>query len=206
MLGNHKGGDMKKNRANIKELGFNLDEKSKQKVTRSTFRFDQEVHQIIAYLCELLGVKNADLFEKMSNLIESKKLGEPISFEKADKGTRKTYVVKKGTLDKLGKMAKERKERRDSLIENTVRQLMQIIKEGQADKRERYKKVHENIIKPFLDRSEKISATLIAEFDNDDPMVRRFRTVVTILTVLDTAIEHFLKDGTPIDPEDTSQQ
>lgn len=198
---------MKDNRVSIKELGFNLDEKSKQKVTRSTFRLRREVHQIITGLCELLGVKNADLFEKISNLIESKKLGEPISFERADKGTRKTYVVKKGTLDKLDKMAKERKGSRDSLIENTVMQLMQIIKRGQADKKERYHKVHEKIIRPFIDRAQEIDHKLSKELDgHDDPIVRRFGRVIIILMNLDMAIEHFMKDETPIDPDDESQQ
>jgi hypothetical protein len=193
---------MKNYRKSAEELGFNLDEKSKQKVTRSTFRLSHESHQIITDLCKLLGIKKSDLFERLSNIIENKYLGDSENSRRTDRGTRKTYVVKKGTLDTLDKVAKERKENRDFLIENTVIQLMQIIKEGQTNKKERYQKMLEKIIRPVFDHTQEKEVKLRNELnDHNDPIVRRFSMVVTMLMNLNNDIERFLKDETPIDPE-----
>lgn len=193
---------MKNYRKSAEELGFNLDEKSKQMMTRSTFRLSPEVHQAIAELCKLLGIKKAELFERMSKRIEDKILGNSVSSGETNRGIRKTYVVKKGTLNILESVAKERNTSRDSLIENAVIQLMQIIKEGQTNKKERYQKVLEKIIRPFYFRANEIEGKLTKELDSsNDPIVRRFSIVVTKLMSLDNDIERFLKDGTPIDPE-----
>lgn len=193
---------MKNNRISAEKLGFSLDEKSKQMVARSTFRFSPEVHQAIANLCKLLGIKKADLFEKLSKLIEDNILGNSVSSGETNIGIRKTYVVKKGTLNTLESVSKERNKSRDSLVENAVIQLMQIINEDNTNKKERYQKVQEKITRPFYEYALEIENKLQKELNNDnDPIVRRFSIVVTKLMSLDNEISRFLKEGIPVDPE-----
>lgn len=198
MISIQKGGNMKNNRISAEKLGFNLDEISKQKVTRSTFRLSPEAHQIIADMCKRRGIKKTDLFERLSKLIEDNILGNSVSSGETNRGIRKTYVVKKGTLNTLDSVARERKKSRDSIIENAVIQLKQIIK----GENEKYQKVQEKIIRPFYEYAQKIEDKLQKELNNhNNPIVRRFSIIVTELMSLDIDIEHFLKDGIPVDPE-----
>lgn len=183
--------------------------KKRGPLVHSTFRLSQGAHNAIKQLTDSLGVKNAELFDRLLIFFEGlEKTKNPVPLTEANRKSesiRKTYVVKKETLSKLNKIVSAKNTTRDLLIESAALAFKYILEEVLSDKKARYRNIFEKTITPFLSRAEDIEE-LVGELGSDDPIVRRFTSVVTILNNLYLAIEHFLKDGTPIDPEDWSQQ
>ena len=74
------------------------------------------------------------------------------------------------------------------------------------DKKKKYPNILKYYINPFYKQAETIEKKLSEEIGGDDPIVRRFSYIVTVLMTLEMAIEGNIKKGTPIDPDDISQQ
>lgn len=193
-----------------KDTGFESLIKGKQPVVHSTFRLSMESHAAIKQLSDFLGVKNAELFERLLVLFKGlEKTKNPISLTEANsktKSTRKTYIVKKETLSQLSKLAKAKNTTRDLLIEKTSLAFKNILEETLSDKKERYRTALEKTINPFYGKTEDIERELANELGSDDPIVKRVGYVVILAMNLSMAIENYIKNGTPIDPDDFSQQ
>lgn len=187
--------------------------RGKQPVVHSTFRLSQEAHNAIKELGDVLDIKNAELFEELFDRLliffeasQTSKIPIILDGPRNNATIRKTYVVKKVTLTKLSKLAKDKKKTRDLLIERTAIAFKKILEGVLSDKKERYSNVLEKTINPFWQEAEDIEGRLSKELGSDDPIVSRFSYVRTVLMTLSMAIESYLGKGTPIDPDDFSQQ
>ena len=184
--------------------------KGKQPVVHSTFRLSHEAQSAIKHLSDSLGFKNAELFERLLILFEGlEKTKNPISLMEANgktKGIRKTYIVKKETLSKLSKLAKAKNATRDLLIEKASLAFKNMLEETLSDKKERYRAILEKTINPFWSKAEDMERKLSDELGSDDPIVKRIGYIVILAMNLSMAIENYVKNDTPIDPDDFSQQ
>ena len=193
-----------------KGAGFESLTKGKQPVVHSTFRLSREAHDAIRQLTDFLGIKNAELFERFLILFEGlKETKNPISLLEANsktKGTRKTYIVKKETLSKLKKLAKAKNITRDLLAEKTILTFKNIFESALSDKKEQYRLALEKTVEPFLSEAHSIEGELANKLGSDDPIVKRIGHIIILTMNLSMAIENYIKNGTPIDQDDFSQQ
>ena len=182
--------------------------KGKQPVVHSTFRLSQEAHNAIKELGDVLNIKNAELFDRLLIFFEGSQTSKiPVTLDGPRNAAtiRKTYVVKKDTLTKLSKFAKDKKTTRDFLIERTANAFGKILEDVRLREKERYRNVLEKTINPFWSQAEDIEGRLREKLGHD-PIVSRFAYVIIDLMNLSMAIESYLEKGTPIDPDDSSQQ
>lgn len=190
------------------EGAFNLTIPRKKSVVTSTFRISKEGHDALKKVAKAMGLKYAEVFEKLLILFEAfESTKKPITLEPKEKviRVRKTYVVNKETLSKLSSIVKNKKTTRDLLIEKTALRFSEFFEENKSAERKRYQNVLEKIIKPFWSQSEDIERKLGRKLGHDDPIVTRFGHVVTILMNLSMTIESFINNDQPIDPHDFSQ-
>lgn len=180
----------------------------KQYPLRTTFRISQEGHAAIKSVSEKYGMKNADVFDMASSLInEIYQKGIDLSSVKdvSEKTIRKTYLINKTTLSKLRKLANEIKLPRDLLIDKMVIILKIMLDKELSAKHTKYRNALEKTIKPFWRHAEKIENLLKKELGEDDPITSRFGFIIILIMNLSMAIEENINKGVPIDPNDFSQ-
>lgn len=173
----------------------------KQQLIRTTFRFTKEGHDSIRKLSKLQGKKNAEIFETLIQVFEifKKKIKDfSLPSSKESKAIRKTYVIKKNTLNKFNDISKKEKIKRDQLID-TMAQVLMVIAEEETDKKHsEYQSVLHDIINPFWGNAEEIGKKLKEKLGEDDPIVSQFGTVIVHIMNLSMEIESYLQEGTPI--------
>lgn len=179
---------------------------AQKNIVRTTFNLSQKGHGAIGEIANTLNKKNAEVFETMMAIFN--KIGNdlPLSSTDTENKTRKTYVIDKKTLSAINKASKESKIPRDALIDNLAQNVKRIIELLSSEKDKKYTDVLKKIINPFWIEAEKIEKTLIKELGDDDPVVNRFGLIIVIIMNLSMAIENYLNNGEPIDPEDFAQQ
>jgi len=179
---------------------------AQKNIVRTTFNLSQKGHDVIGEIANTLNKKNAEVFESMMGIFN--KIGNdlPLSSADAENKTRKTYVIDKKTLSAINKASKKSKIPRDILIDNLARTVKIIIEHLSSEKDKKYTDVLKKIINPFWIEAEKVEKILIKELGDDDPVVNRFGLIIVIIMNLAGAIESYLNNGEPIDPEDLSQQ
>src|SRR3972149_273403 len=111
--------------------------------------------------------------------------------------TRKTYVVKKDTLLKLGEIAKNKKTSRDNIVEKAALRFISFFHKSEAERKEKSQKIFDTILNPFWDQVWDIKEKL----GGDDPICKRFGYVVAVVDKFIQDIEAYLTNGTPIDPD-----
>jgi archaellum component FlaC len=180
--------------------------RAQKNIVRTTFNLSQKGHDAIGEIADTLNKKNAEVFEAMMEIFN--KIGNdlPFSSTDAENKTRKTYVIDKKTLSAINKASEKSKIPRDTLIDNLAQTVKIIIERLSSEKDKKYTDVLKKIINPFWIEAEKIEKTLIKELGDDDPVVNRFGLIIVIIMNLSGAIENYLNNGEPIDPEDLSQQ
>jgi len=181
---------------------------SKQHLVRTTFRISQQGNDAITSVSKMYGMKNADVFDMASSLVqELNKKGIDLSSVKdvSEKSMRKTYLIKKNTLSRLRKLADEIKTSRDLLIDKMVIILKTLLDKELTKKHTKYRNVLEKFINPFWEQAEKLEKQLKKELGEDDPIISRFGFIIVLIMNLSMAIEENINKGISIDPDDYSQ-
>lgn len=186
-----------------RKLSERLTPKPKIKTIYTTFKLSQQGHDAIRTLSGSEG-KNADVFdliiEAVAALGEAKVLS---TLPKALDGelSRKTYVVKRDTLAKIGEIAKNGGIDRDVVVENICKLLEFLHKE---------KKLKDNV---YLDLIDKKISLLINQFDSlekeaaeqlgdDDPSCQSLSMISDFAGRLSSLIKQRIKTGESFDPMD----
>jgi hypothetical protein len=180
----------------------------KQHLIRTTFRISQQGHDAITNVSKIYGMKNADVFDMASSLVqEFNKKGMDLSSVKDISGIsiRKTYLINKISLSRLRKLAGEMKTSRDLLIDKLVTTLKTLLDKESDERNIKYRNALKEIISPFLGQTEKLEKQLKIKLGEDDPITSRFGIIILLIKNLSMAIEKNINKGVPIDPDDYSQ-
>lgn len=180
----------------------------KQNLLRTTFRISQEGHDAIKIISKKYGIKNAEVFNMASSLIQEINQNKiDLTSLKRIKGKtlRKTYLIDKLTLSKLRKFASEMNISRDLILDKMAIILKTLLDKELTEKHRKYSNVLENIINPLLNQTEKLEKQLKKELEEDDPIISRFGLIIVMIINLSMAIESNINNGIPIDPNNYSQ-
>ena len=176
----------------------------KQPVVYTTFRLSQNAHDAVRELAQLLDIKHSEVFDRLLLIFEAlEKSKNPISLiiEENITMTRKTYVVKKDTLLKLGEIAKNKKTSRDNIVEKAALRFISFSHKSEAERKEKSQKIFDAILNPFWDQVWDIKVKLDEELGGDDPICSRFVLIVSAVDGFIQDIEAYLTKGTPINPD-----
>ena len=176
----------------------------KQPVVYTTFRLSQNAHDAVRELAQLLDIKHSEVFDRLLLIFEAlEKSKNPISLiiEENITMTRKTYVVKKDTLLKLGEIAKNKKTSRDNIVEKAALRFISFSHKSEAERKEKSQKIFDAILNPFWDQVWDIKVKLDEELGGDDPICNRFGLIVSAVDGFIQDIEAYLTKGTPINPD-----
>lgn len=178
---------------------------TKQSVVHSTFNLSKEAHDAISKIKELQHEKIAELFNGILQLaVAYHDFKIPITFDndkKNDVKIKKTYVVYKSTLRKIGVTAKEYKVSRDLLIEKMSQTFLAFVESILFKQRKKYRDIYDEILIPLDTRIKGVEEELTNKLGKDDPIVSRFSYVAIVMENLISAIEHYMEHGEPIDPD-----
>lgn len=195
----------------IDQVFRNLDrvaQTDKQSV-RTTFKLSDSSNNAIDWLIKTNNLKPKEIFDLMCfnesfvdvAIKNAKENPEVIS----TKQTRKTFVISRGVLRLLNRYSKEHELSRDVIVENLI-SLFKMLLEMQAEAEKPKEEEAHKIISDFWEKAESLEDQLKALLGDDSPILDRFGYVIVLLMNLVMAIESKLSDGTPIDPDDMSQQ
>lgn len=176
----------------------------KQPVVYTTFRLSQKAHDAIRELAQLLDIKHSEVFDRLLLIFEGfEKSKNPISLiiEENINMTRKTYVVKKDTLLKLGEIAKNKKVSRDNIVEKAALLFISFSHKSEAERKEKTQKIFDTILNPFGDQVWDIKEKLGEELGGDDPIYNRFVLILSAVDGFIQDIKTYLTKGTPINPD-----
>lgn len=190
---------------------YQADLSDKQSV-RTTFRLSQKAYDDIVWLADHHDITLKDAFDVICSQLESlqgsdsfiERLAQSIQSDDSsivNDAIRKTHVITKKSLRILDELSKKYQISRDALAEMSIRMYRFIVESSIQKTRENHEKALK-IISEFDSHAQDIEYQLKKLLGDDDPVYHRFG-FITILTMnLQTAIEHELRDGTPIDPDD----
>ena len=195
----------------IDQVFRNLDrvaQTDKQSV-RTTFKLSDSSNNAIDWLIKTNNLKPKEIFDLMCfnesfvdvAIKNAKENPEVIS----TKQTRKTFVISRGVLRLLNRYSKEHELSRDVVVENLI-SLFKMLLEMQAEAEKSKEEEAYKIIEDFWSKAESLEKQLKDLLGDDSPILDRFGYVIVLLMNLVMAIESKLSDGTPIDPDDMSQQ
>ena len=195
----------------IDQVFRNLDrvaQTDKQSV-RTTFKLSDSSNNAIDWLIKKNNLKPKEIFDLMCSnesfvdvaIKTAKENSEVIS----TKQTRKTFVISRGVLRLLNRYSKEHELSRDVIVENLI-SLFKMLLEMQAKAEKTKEEEAHKIISDFWSKAESLEDQLQALLGDDSPILDRFGKVIVVLWNLVQAIDSKLSNGTPIDPDDMSQQ
>ena len=195
----------------INQVFRNLDRVSqtdKQSV-RTTFKLSDSSNDAIDWLIKKNNLKPKEIFDLMCSNENFVDVAIKTAKENQDvistKQTRKTFVISRGVLRLLNRYSKEHELSRDVIVENLI-SLFKMLLEMQAEAEKPKEEEALKIISDFWSKAESLEDQLKALLGDDSPILDRFGKVIVVLWNLVQAIESKLSNGTPIDPDDMSQQ
>lgn len=204
--------NVKKEIPNLENLDFKIPIKKKQEVVYTTLKLTQAAHEAINAVSQILGLTHSEVFDSMLSLydaIEESKGSSQIGWGKVnikEAATRKTYAIKKETLNKIRRVIKSNNINRDLFVDRLALVYKLLVDNQIADRKKKYPKILKEYITPFEEQANNVESTLRKELGVDDPLTTRFSYIVTVLMNLTMAIEGNINKDIPIDPEDISQQ
>jgi hypothetical protein len=193
---------------------FQTDLSGRQSV-RTTFKLSQKAYDDIVWLANHHNITLKDVFDILCSKLESSQEDDTLikmvaksiridNFNASIDAIRKTHVITKNSLAILDELSKEYQVPRDALVEKAIMTFKALIDANLQKAIENHKKALD-IVSKFWSNSEDVEHQLKKLLGDDDPIVTRFGYIVVLAMNLHSAIEHELKDGTPIDPNDFSQ-
>lgn len=152
--------------------------KGKQSV-RTSFKLSEGCIQAISIVATQLGIKHRSLFDY---LVEDTDSLEALAKEIVDKaptnnkGSQKSFIVSRETLQAIDSLCKKLKISRDTLIELSVRRLLPIIEKEMEGHRKRIE-LFELVHKHYLE-SRKVLDLIKKSVGKEDPAYSAYQTTV----------------------------
>ncbi|MDY6790284.1 MAG: hypothetical protein SWH54_03350 [Thermodesulfobacteriota bacterium] len=171
------------------------DLRGKQSV-RATFKLTEKSIHAINVVSVHLGIKQKSLFD---HLIEDKQCLKLIAGEIKEQvfsqlsRIQKTYVLSRRTLSSLDQTAKKFNAPRDALVEYSIQRLIPVIA-GEKEKHRKRKFILTEMTK-HLEHGEKILQKSAELLGQDDPVYRKFKSVITAGESAYKHIESFIEKG-----------
>mgnify|MGYP000730060101 CR=1 FL=1 len=143
-----------------------------------------------------MGIKQKSLFD---HLIEDKQCLKLIAGEIKEQvfsqlsRIQKTYVLSRRTLASLDQTAKKFNAPRDALVEYSIQRLIPVIA-GEKEKHRKRKLIFTEMTK-YLKHGEKILQKSAELLGQDDPVYRKFKSVITAEENAYKHIESFIEKG-----------
>ena len=143
------------------------------------------------------------VLEEINNMVFSK-IKDDQTATPTLRSVRKTLVISKGALKTLKEFSKKHKIPRDELVETSLILLQTVTKRELKEEKENNPRALE-IISQLISQAYSAEEKLMEILPDYSPILSRFSYITLFLDNLYFAIEHNIEDGTPIDPEDNSQ-
>lgn len=198
-----------------KRTHLSLDGLESGQSVRTTFRFSEKAEDALDRLSKTTKVTKKDILDRFARLVLKDDALTAMLIKEAkeaatvtvgqDLGDRKTWVLTKAALTLIKSTAQKTGMSRDALAESLVLFADALIKAANQQRPKKHKEA-QKVIENFQRHAEQIEDQLGELLGEDDPIYMRFGFVVTILMNLSMAIEAEMEKGTPIDPDDMSQQ
>jgi hypothetical protein len=122
--------------------------------------------------------------------------------DQVKRDVRKTMVLSDNSLSELNSLAKKHGIPRDAILDRGFCIIFAIMKRSSEVQRKVYEEKALIKIKHLWGEAEKVESDLKKFLDEDDPVLIRLGNPITLYMRLCTAIEDYLKNGVPIDPEE----
>jgi len=175
---------------------------------RTTFSFSEKGIDAIDWLMKRNNLKPKELFDIIPSSKEfvDYSVKEALNSKKdtTEKRSRKTYVISKNALRLFNKLSKENEISRDIIAEKLILSL-KIILNAQSDNEKKQEEKALAIINELIEHKLLVEKELQKLLMEDNPILSRFSIGIIIDQNLSSAIDHKLKDGIAIDPDDYSQ-
>ncbi len=179
---------------------------TKDKSVRITLRIRKDCSDAITWLAEYYGITQKELFEQMAKELPSflVEIRKHRAFKKIEVRTvtariRKAQLVSSKAYRLLGSLSKRYRTSRDQLIETWVL-LTKILLEQQAKESVDKHKEAFKIVEDFWDHAETVKEELRKLLGDEDPILRRFYDVLSVVDFLCQSIEAEIEEGIPINP------
>ena len=184
---------------------------------RTTFRLTKEADDAITWMTKSRGISVKETIDAMCTQYLQKTESGKSSFltdliqltksresQPQKESIRKTFVLSKGSLRALNKISKDNKVSRDLLLENLILSIEKTLKIFIKERPQKCEKALKPIKELGLEARAKKKE--LKEFLSEgDPILERIEICSLVIDNLISAIEGYLEDGTPIDPDDYSQ-
>jgi hypothetical protein len=147
----------------------------------------------------------APLLQQLAYLVEQQIAQKPDQYNEQKKDlVRKSQVVSRGALRTLNEVSKEYKIPRDLLVDWSLAIMRTRFDDDIETTQEQYEQAEE-MIAGFIATGNRLYDDLDDLLEANDPLLARFDYPMIMLDNLLLAIKAYLKDGTPIDPDDFGQ-
>lgn len=182
---------------------------AKKESKRTTFKLSTESIQAIDWMTETFNFTAKEVFDLITNKNEFFEAAVKFSTEHDDSDIkeqkRKTFVISKQALSILNNTSKNQEISRDLLVDKLILTYKSLMEKLLQKERESEEKALE-IVSEFWSEAEKIQSQLSELLSEGNPILSRFGLITVIIESLYSAIDSKISNGTPIDPEDFSQQ
>lgn len=176
--------------------------KGKQSV-RTSFKLSEGCVQAISIVATQLGIKHRSLFDY---LVEDTDSLEALAKEIVDKeptnnkGSQKSFIVSRKTLQVIDSLCEKLKISRDTLIELSVRRLLPIIENEMEGHRKR-KKLFELVNKHYLE-SRNVLDSIKKSVGKEDPAYRAYQATVAACKQVKNQFDDIISKGKLIEEFD----
>ena len=182
---------------------------AKKESKRTTFKLSDQSIKAIDWITETFNFTAKEVFDLISDKNEFFEAGIKFSSEHDDSDfneqTRKSFVISKQALSILNQTSENHKVSRDMLVEKLILTYKALMEKLLKKERENEEKVLE-IVSEFWSEAEKVQSRLSELLSDGNPIISRFGMITVIIESLYSAIDSKISNGTPVDPEDISQQ
>ena len=166
--------------------------KERQSV-RATFRLSEGCINAISIVATQMGIKQKSLFDHLAEDMDSlKSIAREIKQRKIKKQGRiqKTFVISKKSLSSIDEISNMFNSSRDVLIEHYIQRLLPIISKERV-KHEKRKEFLVKITKHFQ-QGEKMLDDIRKQLGSDDPIINKFKMVMSGYETLKDNMEAFI--------------
>ena len=193
-------------------------ELEEMKSVRTTFRLSKQGLESLNYLAETLSIKKKDVFDYTGKSLLEKEIGNKTGKTAIDlfmedldkkgieyKGSpiRKTQVVSLGTKRLLDRTAKKYRVKRDHLV-NFLLCVSAMIHKDSREKRIEKLDYFSGKLNTLRNMALELEGEAEEKLSNT-AFLSRIGIIVVIIDNLMMAVDSYIKDGIPIDPDNFSQ-
>lgn len=182
---------------------------TKKESKRTTFKLSNKCLEAFEWMVESYNATAKEVLDIISlsdEIIDHAiEIAKEHNEDESQKKTRKTFVISKQSLSQLNRISTKENVSRDTLIEMLILLYKSLLEKHLEEEKEKEKEALK-IISNFWSEAENVEGHLDELLSEENPIRDRFGLISIITGNLYSAIKSKLSDGTPVDPDDLSQQ